>query len=91
MRPGRGAVFCDGDVVDAEEDGGDAVDVEELGGERGGVWRREGGARGEVLEGARGDGVGEDALVGVELEGLARVSGVVGREACREDARLGWA
>lgn len=72
MRPRGCAILGYGDVVDAEEDGGDAIDVEELSGEGGGVGGCEGGARGEVFEEGGGDGLGEDALIGVEFEGLRR-------------------
>jgi len=70
MRPGRRAILRNGDVVCSEEDGSYAIDVYELGGEWGGVWGRDGGAGCEVFEGRRRDTFGQDALVGVEFEGL---------------------
>lgn len=75
MRPRGGAVFGDSDVVGPEEDGGYAIDVYELGGERRGVRRSEGGAGAEVFEGCGGYRFGENALIGVEFEGLALLAG----------------
>ena len=72
MAPVCGAVFCDGDVVCAVEDGSYAVDVEEGGGERGRVRRREGGARGEIFEVGGGEVFGEYAVVWPEFESLRR-------------------
>ena len=48
--------------------------------------RCEGGARGEVFEGGGGDGLGKDALVGIEFEGLwvCEVSGGLRVEGVRE-------
>jgi len=84
VRPRRGRVFGDGDVVAAVEDALDAVDVEEVGGEGRGVRSREGGARREVFEEGRGEVYGEDLVVGAEFEGVG-VGGVFGLD---EDCAL---
>jgi hypothetical protein len=84
VRPGRGGVLGDGDVVAAVEDALDAVDVEEIGGEGRGVWRREGGARREVFEEGGGEVFGEDLVVGAEFEGVG-IGGVFGLD---EDCAL---
>jgi hypothetical protein len=75
VRPGSSTVFSYGYVVGAEENGGYAVDVYKLGRERGRVGRRERRAWGKIFEGGRRDGLGEDALVGVEFKSLVRLAG----------------
>lgn len=90
------AGLCDGDEVGAVEDGGDAVNVHELGGERRGVRRRDGGARVEVLDERRGEALGQHAVVGQELEGVAvgcrlglDEDGAAGGDRARESRMLG--
>ena len=70
MGPWRAAVFGDGDVIGAEEDGRDAVNVHELCGERGRMGRCEGRPRREVFEVRRRYRLGQHALIRVELESL---------------------
>lgn len=72
VRPLCVAGLGHGDEVGAVEDGGDALDIEELGGERGGVWRRECRARGEVFEESGREIFGKDAVVGNEFQCLDR-------------------
>ena len=85
VRPVGVGGLGDGDEVLAVEDGGHAVDVHELRGERGGVRRRDGRARVEVLDEGRRDGLGQHAVVREELERV-RVRGVFGLD---EDGAAG--
>lgn len=70
VRPVRIGVLGHGDEVGAVEDGLDAVNVHELRGEWGRVGGRDGASRVEVLDEGGGEVLGEDAVVGEELEGV---------------------